>query len=88
MPCVSNEWELPPELCCRPMPFVALMGLDMIYNAVHRAIWEAFSANRRTDRVPVSFKLLPGDYEFPKCRTKVGCGSLFLEKCFAVEVAR
>uniref|UniRef100_UPI00358EE0D2 trafficking protein particle complex subunit 11 n=1 Tax=Myxine glutinosa TaxID=7769 RepID=UPI00358EE0D2 len=70
MPCVSNEWELPPELCCRPMPFVALMGLDMIYNAVHRAIWEAFSANRRTDRVPVSFKILPGDHEFPKCRTK------------------
>uniref|UniRef100_A0A8C4PYM1 Trafficking protein particle complex subunit 11 n=1 Tax=Eptatretus burgeri TaxID=7764 RepID=A0A8C4PYM1_EPTBU len=51
-PSTCNEWELPPELCCRPMPFVALMGLDMIYNAVHRAIWEAFSANRRTDRVP------------------------------------
>uniref|UniRef100_A0A3Q2DCW3 Trafficking protein particle complex subunit 11 n=1 Tax=Cyprinodon variegatus TaxID=28743 RepID=A0A3Q2DCW3_CYPVA len=66
----GSQWELPPELCCRPMAFVALTGLDVIYNAVHRAIWDAFCANRRADRVPISFKVLPGDHEYPKCRTK------------------
>lgn len=67
----GSQWELPPELCCRPMAFVALTGLDVVYNAVHRAIWDAFCANRRADRVPISFKVLPGDHEYPKCRTKV-----------------
>ncbi|MED6251052.1 Trafficking protein particle complex subunit 11 [Ataeniobius toweri] len=66
----GSQWEHPPELCCRPMAFVALTGLDVLYNAVHRAIWDAFCANRRADRVPISFKVLPGDHEYPKCRTK------------------
>ncbi|XP_013882191.1 trafficking protein particle complex subunit 11 [Austrofundulus limnaeus] len=66
----GSQWELPPELCCRPMAFVALTGLDVVFNAVHRAIWDAFCANRRADRVPISFKVLPGDHEYPKCRTK------------------
>ncbi|XP_023686517.1 trafficking protein particle complex subunit 11 [Paramormyrops kingsleyae] len=65
-----TQWDLPPELCCRPMAFVALTGLDVVYNAVHRAIWDAFCVNRRADRVPISFKVLPGDHEYPKCRTK------------------
>uniref|UniRef100_A0A3B4ASN1 Uncharacterized protein n=1 Tax=Periophthalmus magnuspinnatus TaxID=409849 RepID=A0A3B4ASN1_9GOBI len=59
----GSQWELPPELCCRPMAFVALTGLDVVYNAVHRAIWDAFCANRRADRVPISFKVLPGDHD-------------------------
>ncbi|XP_065131347.1 trafficking protein particle complex subunit 11 isoform X2 [Paramisgurnus dabryanus] len=65
-----GQWDLPPELCCRPMAFVALTGLDVVYNAIHRAIWDAFCVNRRADRVPISFKVLPGDHEYPKCRTK------------------
>ncbi|XP_044153344.1 LOW QUALITY PROTEIN: trafficking protein particle complex subunit 11 [Bufo gargarizans] len=65
-----TQWDFPVELCCRPMAFVTLTGLDVTYNAVHRAIWDAFCANRRADRVPISFKVLPGDHEFPKCRTK------------------
>ncbi|XP_055034495.2 trafficking protein particle complex subunit 11 isoform X2 [Misgurnus anguillicaudatus] len=64
------QWDLPPELCCRPMAFVALTGLDVVYNAIHRAIWDAFCVNRRADRVPISFKVLAGDHEYPKCRTK------------------
>lgn len=48
-----------------------LTGLDVTYNAVHRAIWDSFSANRRSDRVPLNFKILPGDHEYPKCRSKV-----------------
>ncbi|XP_061421126.1 trafficking protein particle complex subunit 11 [Lethenteron reissneri] len=70
MPVPGSEWELPPELCCRPMTFVALTGLDVVYNAIHRAIWDAFSANRRGERVPISFKVLAGDHEYPKCRSK------------------
>uniref|UniRef100_H3APD6 Trafficking protein particle complex subunit 11 n=1 Tax=Latimeria chalumnae TaxID=7897 RepID=H3APD6_LATCH len=65
-----TQWDFPAELCCRPMAFVALTGLDVTYNAVHRAIWDAFCVNRRADRVPISFKVLPGDHEYPKCRTK------------------
>ncbi|XP_074887477.1 trafficking protein particle complex subunit 11 [Buteo buteo] len=64
------QWDFPVELCCRPMAFVTLTGLDVVYNAVHRAVWDAFCANRRADRVPISFKVLPGDHEYPKCRTK------------------
>lgn len=66
-----TQWDFPVELCCRPMAFVTLTGLDVIYNAVHRAVWDAFCANRRADRVPISFKVLPGDHEYPKCRSKV-----------------
>lgn len=70
----GSQWDFPVELCCRPMAFVTLTGLDVVYNAVHRAVWDAFCANRRADRVPISFKVLPGDHEYPKCRTKVGRG--------------
>lgn len=69
-----TQWDFPVELCCRPMAFVTLTGLDVVYNAVHRAVWDAFCANRRADRVPISFKVLPGDHEYPKCRTKVESG--------------
>ncbi|KAK7812371.1 hypothetical protein U0070_023281 [Myodes glareolus] len=65
-----TRWDFPVELCCRPMAFVTLTGLDVVYNAVHRAVWDAFCANRRADRVPISFKVLPGDHEYPKCRSK------------------
>lgn len=70
-----SQWDFPVELCCRPMAFVTLTGLDVVYNAVHRAVWDAFCANRRADRVPISFKVLPGDHEYPKCRTKVASGA-------------
>ncbi|XP_070572055.1 trafficking protein particle complex subunit 11-like isoform X1 [Ptychodera flava] len=62
--------ELPPELTCRPMGFVVLTDCDILYNAVHKAIWDSFSASRRPDRVPLSFRVLPGDHEYPKCRSK------------------
>ncbi|XP_035690979.1 trafficking protein particle complex subunit 11-like isoform X2 [Branchiostoma floridae] len=67
---MATSWELPTELCCRPLALVALTGMDVTYNAVHRAIWDAFSANRRADRVPLAFRVLPGDHEYPKCKTK------------------
>ncbi|XP_078252931.1 trafficking protein particle complex subunit 11 [Rhinoraja longicauda] len=66
----ATHWDFPLELCCRPMAFVALTGLDVTYNAIHRSIWDAFCANRRADRVPISFKVLPGDHEYPKCKQR------------------
>ncbi|XP_069796522.1 trafficking protein particle complex subunit 11 isoform X3 [Narcine bancroftii] len=76
----STHWDFPLELCCRPMAFVALTGLDVTYNAVHRAIWDAFCANRRADRVPISFKVLPGDHEYPKCRQKRSAYDWYIPK--------
>ncbi|KAF3837743.1 hypothetical protein F7725_009511 [Dissostichus mawsoni] len=68
----GSQWELPPELCCRPMAFVALTGLDVVYNAVHRAIWDAFCVNRRADRVPISFKRTSYEWYIPKGILKTG----------------
>ena len=72
----AGPGDLPAELTCRPTGLVVLCGLDVTYNAVHRAIWDSFSANRRPDRVPLNFKTLPGDHEYPKCRSKV-CKLIF-----------
>lgn len=63
--------EFPPELLCRPTGLVVLTGLDTTYNAVHKAIWDSFCNNRRPDRVPLQFRVLGADHEYPKCKTKV-----------------
>ncbi|OXB57311.1 hypothetical protein ASZ78_008876 [Callipepla squamata] len=67
-----SQWDLPVELCCRPMAFVTLTGLDVVYNAVHRAVWDAFCANRRADRVPISFKRTSYEWYIPKGILKTG----------------
>ncbi|XP_022103870.1 trafficking protein particle complex subunit 11-like [Acanthaster planci] len=66
----TGPGDLPSELMCRPLGLVVLTGLNTTYNAVHRAIWDSFSANRRPDRVPLYFKAWPADHEYPKCRSK------------------
>ncbi|XP_071508821.1 trafficking protein particle complex subunit 11-like [Diadema antillarum] len=67
---VPGPGNLPVELTSRPVGLVVLTGLDVTYNAVHRAIWDSFGANRRPERVPLNFKTLPADHEYPKCRSK------------------
>ena len=64
--------ELPQELLCRPTGLVVLAGLDITYNAVHKAIWDCFCNNRRPDRVPLQFTVQNIDHEYPKARSKVG----------------
>lgn len=66
----SDYTEFPPEVILKPQALVALSGLDTVNNAVHRAIWDAFSNNRRADRAPVRFKLLPNTFEFPVVKPK------------------
>lgn len=61
--------ELPVELQRRPTGLVGLTGLDVTYNAIHKLIWDSFYNNRRSDRVPLQFKVFAGDHEYPKCRT-------------------
>lgn len=61
--------ELPVELQRRPTGLVGLTGLDITYNAIHKLIWDSFYNNRRSDRVPLQFKVFAGDHEYPKCRT-------------------
>ncbi|XP_069136567.1 trafficking protein particle complex subunit 11-like [Argopecten irradians] len=61
--------NLPQELLCRPTALVSLTGLDITYNAIHKLIWNSFFNNRRSDRVPLQFKVTAGDHEYPKCRT-------------------
>ncbi|XP_076817428.1 trafficking protein particle complex subunit 11-like [Clavelina lepadiformis] len=67
---MASAVDLPPELSCRPMPFVVLTGLDVTYNAVHKSIWDAFSNNRRNERLQISFSCLPGDHTYPQSKAK------------------
>ncbi|KAM7429463.1 Trafficking protein particle complex subunit 11 [Porites harrisoni] len=62
--------EFPTELATRPLGLVALIGLDIHNKPLHKAIWESFSVNRHPERVPLSFRLLSIDHEFPKAKSK------------------
>ncbi|GBP31945.1 Trafficking protein particle complex subunit 11 [Eumeta japonica] len=66
----SDFTEFPPEIILKPLALIGLSGLDTVNNAVHRTIWEAFSSNRRADRVAVRFKLLNNTFEFPIVKPK------------------
>ena len=63
--------EFPPELATRPLGLIALIGLEITHKVLHKAIWESFSVNKHPDRVPLSFKLLPVDHEYPRAKQKV-----------------
>ena len=67
--------ELPPELVARPLSLVVLSGLDITNNSAHKGIWESFTSNRQHDRIPLTFKLVPVDHQFVKCKAKVGLGN-------------
>jgi hypothetical protein len=67
----ADMFDFPPELCSKPLALIGLTGLDTLNNAVHRAIWDSFSSNRRQYRAPVQFKLLDPAHEFPPMKPKV-----------------
>lgn len=66
---MASACEFPEELVSNPLGYVALTGLDVQHNAMHRSIWDTFTVNRRQDKV-LNIKLLPGDADFPKRRQK------------------
>ncbi|XP_022802428.1 trafficking protein particle complex subunit 11-like [Stylophora pistillata] len=72
--------EFPTELSTHPLGLIALMGLDVSQKPLHKAIWESFSVNRHPERVPLSFRLLPIDHEFPKAKSKRSTYEWYLPK--------
>ena len=60
-----------PDVLLQPAKcLVALTGLDVRNNAVHRAIWDLFKGARRGDRKPVAYEQVTADHLYPK-KTKV-----------------
>ncbi|KAF5306179.1 hypothetical protein FQR65_LT07455 [Abscondita terminalis] len=67
---ISDQSELPPELCVKPLSLVGISGLDTINNAIHKSVWETFNSNRRIERSPVLFRLISNAHEFPIVKPK------------------
>jgi hypothetical protein len=59
---------LPKELTSSPTPLVALTGLDIKHNAVHKEIYDGFYAHNGQK---FRYKLVDGDYDYPKCKADV-----------------
>lgn len=66
-----QDFDFPAELCRQPQSLVAFVGLDVANDTGHRNIWEVFSMNRHSDRVPIEFTLLPLDFVLPVLKPKV-----------------
>ncbi|CAG4948060.1 unnamed protein product [Colias eurytheme] len=66
----SDNTEFPPEIIQKPLALIGLSGLDIVNNAIHKTIWDAFSNNRRPDRASVRFKILNNTFEFPVVKPK------------------
>ncbi|XP_041984490.1 trafficking protein particle complex subunit 11 [Aricia agestis] len=66
----SDNTEFPPEIIVKPLALIGLSGLDVVNNAIHKTIWDAFSNNRRPDRASVQFKILHNTFEFPVVKPK------------------
>ncbi|XP_065190026.1 trafficking protein particle complex subunit 11-like [Sycon ciliatum] len=60
-----SVFDLPRELTVRPQMLITLAGLDAKRNADHRIIADAFTANRRSDRLPINFQLRSTDHDYP-----------------------
>lgn len=65
-----DQFDLPPELILKPLALVGLSGLDTVNNAVHKAIWDTFSNNRKVERCAIMFKLIDNAHEFPVVKPK------------------
>jgi len=72
--------DLPPEITLPAQQLVVLMNFDVKNSHDHRSIWDAFAANRRTDRLPLNFKIAESTHVFPKPKPKV-CSDYFKKYC-------
>jgi len=62
------SFKFPEALTKAPRCFIALSGLDVLNNAVHRAVWDEFTTgSRRSERKPILYKNVPADNLYPKC---------------------
>ena len=56
-------YKFPEALLKPPRCLIALSGLDVRNNAVHRMVWDEFTAgNRRVERKPILYKLFPANH--------------------------
>ncbi len=68
----KSEYKFPDVLLRTPRCLIALSGLDITNNAIHRLVWEEFSSgNRRADRKPILFKNFLANHIYPKCGLNV-----------------
>lgn len=65
-----DPYGLPPEVTTPPCALIGMMGLDITNKATHKAVWEAFALNRRTDRTPLHFRHLSSDFQLPPMKQK------------------
>ncbi|CAL4110444.1 unnamed protein product, partial [Meganyctiphanes norvegica] len=49
---------------------ILFSGLKINEKATHKAVWEAFALNRRADRTPLNFILLPDNFQPPEKKQK------------------
>lgn len=66
-----QDFDFPAEIRCQPQPLVAFINLNVAGNVIHKNIWEMFTNNRNTDRVPMEFLLLSADFVLPILKPKV-----------------
>ena len=63
----SLSLRFPDELLHAPRCLIAISGLDVRNNAVHRAVWDEFtSGGRRNERKQVQYRNMPPDHLYPK----------------------
>ncbi|XP_069942864.1 trafficking protein particle complex subunit 11 isoform X3 [Cherax quadricarinatus] len=65
-----DPYGLPPEVTTPPHALIGMMGLNITEKATHKAVWEAFALNRRTDRTPLHFRLFSNDFQMPPMKPK------------------
>lgn len=81
---MATAGQVPQELLVKPLGFVAVTGLDLVNNAIHSAIWDAFHSGRRQEKA-LHIKPVSGDYECPRRRQKAServfsCNNIELQK--------
>lgn len=75
----SNQYAFPDALLQAPRCFVALAGLDVRNNAVHRVVWDMFTTSARSgEKKPVTYKHVRADYLYPKRKSEVQTGVTYM----------
>ena len=58
-------YKFPEALLKTPRCLIALSGLDVRNNAVHRMVWDEFTTgSRRVERKPILYKLFPANHVY------------------------
>lgn len=69
---------LPAELQAAPLALVGFSGLDLVNNAVHKAIWDTF--HNRGERGPVLYQSISNTHKFPVAKPRRNSYDWYLPK--------